>query len=83
MKLPPISETLDHDSSDDAVPDEFSQAQELQSEQCISKDKKKTWSSHPLSHFTGRTALSSILQQKQKLLLKLLKKMCDSILCPL
>lgn len=74
-----ISKTSDHDSSDDDGLDEFSQAQKLQSEQCISKNQKKIWYSHSVSHSTGRMTSFSILQQKQKLLLKLLKT-CGSIL---
>lgn len=73
------SKTSDHDSSDDDGLDEFSQAQKLQSEQFISKNKKKIWYSHSVSHSTGRMTSFSILQQKQKLLLKLLKT-CGSIL---
>ena len=73
------SKTSDHNSSDEDGLDEFSQAQELQSEQFISKNKKKIWYSHSVSHSTGRMTSFSILQQKQKLLLKLLKT-CGSIL---
>lgn len=77
-KIDHISKPSDHESSDDDVLDEFSQAQELQSEQCIFKNKKKIWYSHPVSHWMTSF---SILQQKQKLLLKLLKT-CVTVFFP-
>lgn len=75
-----ISKTSDHQSSDDDILDKFSPAHELKVSNVFLRTKRKYNTLCLLSHPTGSTTSFNILQQKQELLLQLLKKTCDSIL---